>query len=89
MFYNHRTITYKDWEEKYYAQTYEHGHECNYMCSNKRCLRTREFMKKIGIGPDCDAQWLGYFDTILFVYIDKVKKKHMQLYMIKIEPVNF
>ena len=47
------------------------------------CARTKdlyapgEFMKKVGIGPDCDQQWLGYFDTILLVYIDKITKKHM------------
>lgn len=49
------------------------------------CARTKdiyapgEFMKKIGIGPDCDSQWLGYFDTILFIYLDKITKKRMAI----------
>ena len=43
------------------------------------CARTKdiyapgEMMKKIGIGPDCDEQWMGYFDTIIYIYFDAVK----------------
>lgn len=36
-----------------------------------------EIMKKIGIAPDCDEQWLGYFDTILYLYRDPGTKKRM------------
>lgn len=49
------------------------------------CARTKDiyaqgkFMEKIGIGPDCDDQWIGYFDTILYLYVDKITKKRMAI----------
>jgi len=47
------------------------------------CARTKdlyaqgEIMKKIGIAPDCDVQWLGFFDTIIYLYKDPGTKKRM------------
>lgn len=47
------------------------------------CARTKPIyapgaiMKKIGIGPDCDDMWLGFFDTIIYLYKDPGTKKRM------------
>lgn len=32
-----------------------------------------KIMEKAGVGPDCDDQWLGYFDIILMIYFDAKK----------------